>query len=472
MKEKTEGIEKYLQDESNLKAGKITGVFIPDTAEEIRKLLETHPGPFTVYAGGTGITGAAVSPGGAVISTEKLKSIIVDPVAMTAECGAGVTLDELARELEKHGLWYPVDSTEGSATIGGNAATCAWGTRSFKYGSARDFITAASIVLASGDCAGLQRGKQKARGTKCIIETTGKKLQFQIRDISSRFDFKNSSGYYMKKNMDLLDLFIGSEGTLGVITRLALKVLKAPADITAFMVPFDSAAEAFSFAAHIRKLRPDNVIALEYFDAGAIKLMRKEFPKLKEAAAMVFAEIEDQNGTADAASQFLELGRRYGIKEESVAVSDTKNKDGYVYAAREYLPNAINDFIRRKNVRKVSTDFCVSEKKSGKLLELYGSIGSMTAIKHVIFGHIGNNNLHVNFLPEDEYEYEEAYWVYDDLVKAVCKLKGTVSAEHGLGRIKKRYLKRMYSGSEIKAMKAIKKTFDPGDRLNPGNIFE
>ena len=252
MKTVKEGIQRYLQDESNCRSSNIESVLVLENKREIAQAVRGLQGPFTVFGGGTGIVGGATADGGCVISTEKLKGITVDKSGKTAVTGCGVLLSELQEELKKHGFWWPVDSTEQTATIGGNVATNAWGTRSFKYGSIRNFIKRIDVVLADGSELSIKRGEIKAKNLEFDFNLNGKNYKFPITDLSDRFEIKNSSGYFMKKNMDLIDLFVGSEGTLGLITEIELSLLPAPYDISAFMVTFETKDKAKSLRDDIR----------------------------------------------------------------------------------------------------------------------------------------------------------------------------------------------------------------------------
>ena len=255
MKTVKEGIQRYLQDESNCRSSNIESVLVLENKREIAQAVKGLKGPFTVFGGGTGIVGGVTAEGGSVISTEKLKKISIDPDSKKVVVECGVLLEELHKELKKHKFWWPVDSTEQTATIGGNIATNAWGTRSFKYGSIRGFVRRLDIVLPDGSEITIKRGEIKARGLDFNFELNNKNYNFSVEDLADRFEIKNSSGYFMEKDMDLIDLFIGSEGTLGIVSEIELSVLDAPYDISAFMVPFDDKEEALDFIELVKSKR-------------------------------------------------------------------------------------------------------------------------------------------------------------------------------------------------------------------------
>jgi D-lactate dehydrogenase (cytochrome) len=466
MKVRRTGIEKYLQDESNSKSVNIDRVCLPENAADLSVFLRGNREPFTVYGGGTGIAGGATADGGIIISTEKLGKTVLDAGTMTMTLGAGALLSAVHETASKSGLWYPVDSTEQTATIGGNAATNAWGTRSYKYGSVRDFIEGIQVVLQSGEILDLQRGDSRARGFLFKFGPGS----FRVRDLSRFSGVKNSAGYFMKKNMDLIDLFIGSEGTLGVITEVTIRLKKLPEDIYAFMIPFGESREAFDFMEKIKSSRLINKpLSIEYMDSNAVLLLADKYPGIGRAGSLAFVEVEEGPGAVE---EFGSLISSSGIDAGEVRISSTRKKKSFVYEVREALPQLINEKMRQKGLLKVSTDFSVEDKKSGAMITAYERAMRVTKVKSIMFGHAGNNNLHINFLPADKKEREEALDVYDSLAREIAGMGGTISSEHGIGKMKKKYLGYMYSESEINAMKKIKKFFDPLCRCCPGNIFD
>ncbi len=469
-------LDKYLKDESNFQSINIESVFLPETPDEIAGIIKTGKGsPFTLYGGGTGIVAGVISSSGSIISTEKLKKIQVNAGKKYVDVQAGVLLKELHEEIKKHKLWFPVDSTEQTATLGGNIATNASGAGSFKYGNIRDFVDELKIITANGENLIIRRGQIKADGTKFYFKTGNDNIKFNIIDLSSYFTYKNSAGYYMKNNMDLIDLFIGSEGTLGVITEARIKLLPAPFDIKAFMIDFKSSKEAFDFIKSIKEHKKDlSPLSLEFIDEKSLGLIREKFDKISKFNTLVFVEIDaaDEKDADMKLEKFYGFLQDRGISEDRVLVTNTKAKKNFIYELREAVPNAVNEYIRQKNLTKVSTDFAVDDSMSDKMLNIYEQMLKYVKIKHVVFGHAGNNNLHINFLPENEKEHGEALAIYEDMAKEIIKLKGTISAEHGIGKIKKKYLSEMYEVEVINKMKEIKKVFDPNSILNPGNIFD
>jgi D-lactate dehydrogenase (cytochrome) len=467
MKEKSTGIENYLQDESNSKSSNIEKVCIPENSGDLSEFLRNNDSPFVIYGGGTGIVGGATADRGVIISTEKFKMISLDKEHKVITLGAGVRLGELHNELDKHGLWYPVDSTEQTATIGGNAATNAWGTRSYKYGSIRNFIEALGIVAPDGRRLDICRGEIAADGLVFNLENG----RFEICDLPEKYTVKNSAGYYMKKGMDIIDLFIGSEGTLGIITDLKLKVMEEPIDIHAFMIPFDGQESAFKFIKCLKTgvIQP---LSIEFMDNNSIDIIKDKYPVLEGTGCLVTVEIEENDNDGPAFGRFVSFLDKYGLDQNRVKVSSSRDKAGIVHEIRQALPQAVNESIRHKNVGKVSTDYSVNDARLDDMLEAYDRARVNAGVKSVLFGHAGNNNLHINFLPGDEQEYIKAVNASRSLAEIIAGMGGTVSSEHGLGKLKKGLLKYMYTDIQIGIMKDIKRFFDPENLCSPGNIFD
>lgn len=470
MKIVTEDIDKFLGDESNSKSTGIEKVYIPENKKELLDLIEKNNKPWTIYGGGTGLVGGVVSDRGIIISTSAFNEIKIDINKKIVEVGAGVLLKDLNRELAKYNLWYPVDSTEQTATIGGNVATNAWGTRSFKYGSVRNFVQGLEIILALKKYLKINRGEKKADKDLFNFTLNDQKINFKIADLSAKVKMKNSSGYYMKNNMDLVDLFIGSEGTLGIITDIKLKVLDLPWDIYAIMIPFKEKQNAIDFVKNIKK---NDILSLEYMDNNSVNLLKEKYSILNNAEFLVIFEMEIQKEKEDKLLDNMDnLLKKFNIIASDVKISSTKKKDCFVYELRESLPQTINEMIRHRNIKKISTDFAVSDESFDKMMQIYDDILSKTRINYFVFGHIGMNNLHINFVPENEKQKQEAMELYDILAKEISLLGGTVSAEHGIGKLKKRYLHYMYPNQIIAKMRRIKEIFDPFNLCNRGNIFD
>ena len=290
-----EQIQNYLFDASNTK-GFCDSVFFPENEADVKEIFKESSGskvPVTISGNRTGLTGAAVPFGGNVVSTEKLNKIlglneglvIVEP---------GVILSDLQKFLNEKELFYPPDPTETSCFIGGTVATNASGARTFKYGATRNFIHSLEIILANGNKLNLERGKVFAKNNLLeLTDESGLKYNFRIPDIEMP-STKNAAGYFCKPNMDAIDLFVGSEGTLGTITKVGLKVLKTPETIISSVVFFKTEEDALEFVNEARinsfalKENSDensvNALALEFFDENALRFLQNHFNKIPSSA--------------------------------------------------------------------------------------------------------------------------------------------------------------------------------------------
>ncbi len=475
IKNKKDEFEKYLKDESNLQSKNIEKLYIPENEQELSEIFAKEKSLITIYGGGTGVVGGATNDKGLIISTEKLKKIFIDKENKIVRVGAGVTLKELSGELKKYDLWYPVDSTEQTATIGGNFATNASGTRSFKFGCIRNFVDAASMILITGEKIKLKRRQIISHNLTFDFKLEDKNIKFDVFDLANKFSFKNSAGYYMKSNMDLMDLFIGSEGTLGVVTEVSLKVLKYPYDIIAFFIYFDERKKCFDIVKNFKKTEPEyKPLSIEYFDKNSLELLKGKLNNIKSvnAALMIEFLINDENDEEKILNFIYNFFICEGIKSGDILITSSKYKNDFIYRVREALPQLINEYIRQKGLRKISTDFAAENNLFDEMICIYDSILNESKVNYAIFGHIGDNNIHINFLPKNESEFIMALKLYDTIAKKIGEIGGTISAEHGVGKLKKKYLKYMFDKKIIDKMREIKRIFDFELRLNTGNIFD
>ncbi len=458
MIEKREFIEDYFEDASGLSGGFADVVYIPESEAEISRILKkcsSEKIPVTISGGRTGIVGGAVPFGGVVLSMEKFKKIEFS--GNSAVAGAGVFLAELEERLKSSDYFYPPDPTEKTASLGGTVATNAAGSRGFFYGRTRDYVDLLKVVLASGEIAEIRRGEVKEKGG--FLEFAGRKIpcaSFRMPDA------KTSAGFYSQKGMDLIDLFIGSEGTLGVICECGVR-LKKRVPFTGYFV-FLSREKVADFVKELKN--PDfEVVSIEYFDENSLALVKDEFPRLP---GIPFCAVFFETKLEDASPVENMLERENCIEE--VFVADNERTEKFFTEVRHRVPEKVNEIMRGRGLRKVSTDFAVPEKAFGKIFEYYGKTLSESGIPYVVFGHIGESHLHINFLPESESQFSRAGEVYEKMAKKIISVGGTVSAEHGIGKIKKKYLKMMY-GPAIDKMIEVKRILDKEFVLGRENIF-
>lgn len=479
--------ENYLVDASNFK-GNCEAVYFPENSDEIVWIIkEANKNKFTVTTAGnrTGLTGACIPQNGIVIATDRLNKIIeINQKQFYALVEPAVLLSDFQKELKQHKLFYPPDPTETNCYIGGTVATNASGAKTFKYGPTRNYVIGLQIVLPDGEVIDLERGKQKANGYKLTLSTqAGKNINLNIPDYTFP-KVKNASGYFVQKDMDAIDLFIGSEGTLGIITKIKLKLLPQPEDTISCVLFFEDERNALKFLEEARDISYQNkkssinnnvnALALEFFDERALRFLSKDFSAIpdKAKAAIWF----EQESTSDDFDSILEawnfLMQTNNVNEETAwfAFSDADKEK--IKDFRHAISWKVNDYIARNNFRKLGTDVAVPDKVFSEFYLTLQGWAKQSKIDFVAYGHFGNSHIHLNFLPKDDDEFNEAKKIYRQICEEAVRLGGTISAEHGIGKTKRDYLLMMYGETNIRKMAELKKSLDPNLIMGIGNIFD
>jgi D-lactate dehydrogenase (cytochrome) len=509
----------YLTDESGFGPGKADIVFLPNDEGQVADFLKemNERGiPVTVSGGRTGIVGGAVPAGGALLSLDRMNRILgvkwdtrsqewrmlVEPGMRLNDLEKLIATKNLGKNQDSNNpnwndlnrflndpdqYFYPPDPTEESASIGGTVATDASGARTYFYGRTRQHIRALRIVLATGETLALRRGENTIDSSRIValLHLDGTVTQVPIPNYE-RPDVKCATGYYSKKNMDLIDLFIGSEGTLGVITRIEV-ALKVKPQTSMFLAFFPSMHDATSFVLSQRHDRRNDerlsIHSMEYFDDNSLKLLResKEIEeirggmKLRESGAAILSEFAYKD--VDAIQPLIEaLQGFHSSADDAIGGFDEQGK-GRLRALRHALPEAINRAIARRKgeipgLHKLGTDTAVPDDRLLDLMNDYRGRLSESGLEYYLFGHIAENHLHVNVLPKTLEELQEGERLVQQLAEDAVALGGVVSAEHGIGKLKQEFLKIMFDETKIQQMMATKKAFDPNWILSPGNIFK
>jgi FAD/FMN-containing dehydrogenase len=445
----------YLEDASGFR-GHAERVMVPSDEAGVAAALREAAAAgaaVTVAGAGTGVTGGRVPLGGWVLSMEKLTRLETQPGSAIA--GAGVLLRDLHAAAQTSGQFYPPDPTETGASIGGTIATNASGARSFKYGATRRWIERLRVVLADGRVMDIGRGDA---------------IDFDCPAISLPAVTKNTAGYLLRPGMDWIDLFAGSEGTLGVVTEARLRLVPAPAAVLAGVIFFPADDLALEAVDHWRSSAP--VRMLEYFDAPSLELLRRRFPEIptRARAAILFDQelpSEEQRELDTWAARITDSG---ALEDSWIALSAADRERFRRF--RHALPELVNDTVRRAGALKMNTDYAVPLKRNREMLAYYRQrLEAEFPNRYVIFGHIGDAHLHVNLFSSPASQQPAANLILEFARKAV-ELGGTVSAEHGLGKRKAHLLKLQYAPESIAAMRAVKKRLDPQKLLGHGVLFE
>ena len=486
-----EQVQSFLVDASNMPGGHVARVVFPENAQEVADILAeaTREGtPVTVSGAGTGIVGGRVPFGGIVLATDRLNQIIEIIKEGNGGKGvaeAGVVLADYQRSVEAQGLLYPPDPTERSCFLGATVATNSSGARTFKYGPTRNYIQRLKIALATGDVLDLRRGDVQADsdGKLCLPLSSGRSITAQLPSYQMPQTRKHASGYYVAPGMDALDLFVGSEGTLGVITDIETKLLPKPSGLLSGIVFFKTEEHMLAFVREARasslavrqKERTSGIDAraLEYFDAESLTLLRSKYAQVPQGVAgAVFFEQETTSETEDRLlAAWLALLEHYNALLDESWFATNEQDQAQMREFRHQLPVLVNEWLSRHNQRKVSTDMAVPDDEFAGMLRFYQETLRASRLQFVIFGHIGDNHVHVNIMPRDEKQAATAREIYLQFVRRAVKVGGTISAEHGIGKIKRDYLRLLYGEEHLREMAALKRAFDPACVLGRGNIF-
>lgn len=415
-------------------------VVFPETTPQVASVMalaNAYDVPVVPRGAGTGMTGGALAVrGGMVLVMSRFNRICsVDPRNLVAEVEPGVVTGQFQERVEAQGLFYPPDpSSAAYSTIGGNVAECAGGPRAVKYGVTRDYVLGLEVVLPSGRV--IRTGVMTAKGVV---------------------------GY------DLTRLIVGSEGTLGVITRVVLKLLPLPDAIRTLGAVFDRMEDA---ARTVSEIMRSGVIprTVEYMDQAAMvcteAYLKAGLPT--DAGAMLLIDVDGTDAGADAAVAHIKaVCESNGARSATVAASRSAAAD--LWRARK----AISPALFRLGPDKINEDIVVPRSRIPEMIGWIDDLRRRTGLEIVTFGHAGDGNMHVNIMldKKDPSAVKTAEGAVRRLFEQTIALGGTISGEHGVGVTKAPYLAMELGDGEIALMKRIKRAFDPKGILNPGKIF-
>jgi D-lactate dehydrogenase (cytochrome) len=498
-------IQDYLSDASHVGGGYASSVLFPGSATEVADALAEatrQQTPLTVSGAGTGTVSGRVPFGGSVLATDRLNSIkSITPGAGggRAIVEAGTRLIDIQRAVESEGLIYPPDPTERTCFIGGNISTNASGARTFKYGPTRNYIEALKVALTTGDVISLRRGEMRAHGREIQIALPGgRTITAQLPSYEMPHVRKHASGYYVTPGMDLVDLFIGSEGTLGVIVEAELKLLPKPEGLLSGVVFFNSEDNLLAFVREARERSLANRVgsptvregnprensdcdnsgldarALEYLDVESLRFLRQKYPAIPDKAlGAIFFEQETTPANEDELmNEWLSLLEDHqALADDSWFATNEQDQAG-LREFRHALPVLMNEWFSGHHQKKVSTDMAVPDDQFAAMLRFYQAHLRDGDLRYTIFGHIGDNHVHVNILPRNEVEAATAWDIYRKFIHRAVEVGGTISAEHGIGKLKREYLRELYGDQHLHEMAALKRAFDPAGILGRGNMFD
>ncbi len=433
-------------------------VIRPHTNEHVSTTItiaNKHNIPICPRGAGTGLSGGAVPiRGGIVLDMMHMNRIIeISTKDLMVTVEPGVITGDLQNEVIKHRLFYPPDpGSAGFSTIGGNVAECTGGMTGLKYGVTRDYVLALEIVLPDGS----------------IINTGRKTL-------------RSVAGY------DLTRLFVGSEGTLGVFTRITLKLLPLPENVGTIISYFKTLEDALNTADTIRAKRHFLPRSLEFIDETCIKAIRgfskESIPE--EAKALLLIDVDGNKKTVNNDISNIEAI----CKENNALKTLVANAAAQHYTPGDTVQTGRSNEDEDRNIfwdirrsvspslykiasMKFNDDFCVPRSKVREVLKKVYELSKMYSIQAAAFGHIGEGHIHLNLIYDDGKETElSVHSMITQILKEVVSIGGTITAEHGVGDAKSEFVKLELTPHEIGIMKELKKMFDPKGIMNPGKIF-
>jgi D-lactate dehydrogenase (cytochrome) len=503
-----------LEDAAHFPGGHATALVSPISEAQVARVLRECRTVLPIGAQSS-LTGGATPMGETLLSTARLnaiESIGVDRVRVQA----GVSLTSLDRELERAGRYYPPAPTFFGAFAGGTIATNAAGAATFKYGTTRRWVDALTVVLPSGDVLDIERGVTCAHEQGYFeLHLRGGTIRVDVPRYRMPDVPKLSAGYWAQPDMDLIDLFIGAEGTLGIVTSATLRVVPVrPAACLAF-VPFADRAGALEFVRRLREAaqhtwqsrdpRGVDVAAIEHLDRRSLALVREDgidrangvrFPDDTAMALIVTLELPRGTGTGQA---FEELGRihepgapdtplvRFAAMAADAGVLDAvdlalpgdRTRASHFLAVREGVPAAVNARVGRARhssnalIEKTAADMIVPFARLEELLAFYDREFARRGLDAAVWGHISDGNLHPNVIPRSLADVESGKAAIIDFGREAIRLGGAPLAEHGVGRnrVKQELLRMMYGEEGIDQMRRVKRAIDPEWKLSPGVIF-
>jgi FAD/FMN-containing dehydrogenase len=392
-----------------------------------------------------------------VISTERFVKLEI--AKGVARVGAGVSLTDLHAAAAATKQFYAPDPTEYSAWVGGTLATNASGSRSFRYGDTRRHTLGLRVVLADGTVHHWKRGER---------------VDFPIDPLPVPATTKHTAGYYLRSGMDWVDLFIGSEGTLGIITEAELQLLPAPRELLTGVVFFPDDEAALDAVDLWRGV--DGLRMLEYFDGASLKLLRNRFTEIPAeagAAILIEQEVGSPAGLGYETDAWLDrLEAAQALIEESWFAANAADRERF-RKFRHAVPEMVNDIVRKNGCLKMGSDFAVPVERNREMLAFYRErLQAEFPGQYVIFGHIGDAHVHANILPGSGPEADRAKSLMIEFARKAVEFGGTVSAEHGLGKHKRHLLETQFTPDEIERMREVKRRLDPQGLLGRGNLFE
>jgi D-lactate dehydrogenase (cytochrome) len=472
-------LSSFLSDAAHVPGGYAAGVAFPRNVAEVVSVVQDAAHVLPVGAQSS-LTGGATPRGDVVLSTRALTNVEVLS-DRRVRVGAGVPLADLQRVLVAHGLYYPPVPTYDGAFVGGTIATNAAGATTFKYGSTRRWVQGLTVVLADGSTLTIERG-QVAASTLVPVPT------YAMPDVP-----KLSAGYYARPHMDLVDLFVGSEGTLGVVVEATLRVIPVPTRVTA-LIACSSDAQAVTVTGALREEAARawrgqgalDVAAVEYMDSRSLGVVpddafrRAAITRPRRGAVLLLVQIEATASVEAALDVFGDRLTAARVEADPVVVLPDDSQGALrLFELREAVPSSVNSQVAaikarvHPDIQKTAGDMIVPFNRLEESIALYQRLFAARDLDYAIWGHFSDGNLHPNVVPRALRDVEEGRAAILDMGRQVVAMGGAPLAEHGVGRspLKQQLLRELYGDRGIEEMRAVKRALDPEWKLSSGVLF-
>ena len=506
-------VRSYLEDAAHYPGGHAPGVVFPTTEAEVADVLRCHAAVLPIGAQSS-VTGGATPRGEVVLSTSRMAAI--HSVSDTeARVGPGLPLVTLKETLAAEGRYYPPAPTYDGAFVGGTISTNASGAATFKYGSTRNWVRGLTVVLASGEVLDVERGQVFAHpGGYFEIEGQAGVRRVPVPTYRMPDVPKRAAGYFATPAMDLIDLFIGSEGTLGVIVEARLGIVRPAPAMCLFLLPVSSEAVALGLVGTLRARSkrtwatadPNgiDVSAIEMLDLRCLAMLHADGSDAKngihlppQTEVVLLVQLELPAGTTGEAVyeglaaagdpvapdtalvRFCRVLSEAGVMDDvEVAVPGDRSRAEQFFAFREAAPEAVKYRVgvakgTAPGVQKTAADMIVPFERFGEILQVYREGFARRGLDYAIWGHVSDGNVHPNVIPRTLADVEAGQQAILEFGREVIARGGSPLSEHGVGRsaVKQALLKQLYGDEGIAQMRAVKAALDPEWKLSPGVLF-
>ncbi len=507
-------LQSYVEDAAHYPGGHAAGVVFPRSEADVAAVLRAHRSVLVIGAQSS-VTGGATPRGEVVLSTARMASIL-EAADSFARVQPGLPVVTLKEALAAQGRYYPPAPTYDGAFVGGTIATNASGAATFKYGSTRDWVRALTVVLASGEVLDIVRGEVRAHADGYFeVETAAGVVRVPVPTYRMPEVPKRSAGYHAEPGMDLIDLFIGSEGTLGVIVEATLGIV-APAPATCLaLVPFASEAAALEVVADLRERSRRtwrerdpgglDVSAIEMLDGRCLEMLHGDgadakqgisFPTDTEIALIIQLDLApgttgeaayeqvaaalEPGGDVTPLGLFCRLLDKAGALDRvDVAVPGDRARAQQFFDFRESAPEAVKHRVGvakervDPGIQKTAGDMIVPFGRFGDMMRVYRDGFERRGLPYAIWGHVSDGNVHPNVIPRSLSDVKSGQEAILEFGREVIARGGSPLSEHGVGRsaVKQALLRQLYGDPGIEEMRAVKAALDPDWKLAPGVLF-